>query len=239
MEQNNISQSPTPLAPPVAPPVAPPATPPASPTPPAPPAEEMVTLSPEAYNALLDRLDELETRDIRKAGAPPAPPSNVDDLAQRGTQRNQQITPETINNMTPMQIVDFVVNHMNETAVKPLLTKIEEANVKMEINEIMADPKNADFVDLKESIYEIAVANPTLSLRQCLTLARERKGASPTPPSPSNKGDLLRNLPPRRPIPGEKPNNASVSTSEKVPETRKDAAQQALDEMMKAGKIKF
>jgi hypothetical protein len=232
-------QVPTPPAPPSAP-VAPvqPASAPVAPVSPTPPSEDnLVHLSADAYNALLDRLDELEMRNI--PASQQTPPSNVDDLAQRGQRRDQAITPETINNMTPMQIVDFVIGHMNETAVKPLLTKIEEMNVKTEINEIMADPKNADFVDLKEDIYKIAVENPTLSLKQALILARERKGASPTPPSPSNRGDLLRNLPPRRVISGEKPNAAVVSTSEAVPETRMDAAKQALDEMLKAGKIKL
>ena len=232
MSNENVNPDPPAAAP--VPPVAP--VPPAAPAAPTPPAEEQfVKLAPEAYNALLDRLDELEGLSVQGKK-----PYNVEDLANSGQKRQQsgqQLTDEDLNEMKPAQLIQLVSNHINETQIRPLLIKIEEMNVRQEINEIMKDPKNADFIDLREEIYKIASANPTLSLKQAYKLAKDEQGSTQSPNL--NTKDHLRGLPPRRVISGERPSTATVATDAKVPETRVEAATQALAELKKAGKFRI
>jgi hypothetical protein len=215
---------------------APPAQPAVPATPPSQPARtDMVELAPEAYNALLDRLDELEGLALNKSK-----PSNIDDLANAGNQRvgvPKSLSEDDINEMKPTQIINLVLQHVNDTQVKPLLVKIEEMNIRDEIKDITKDEEDAKlFESLKEEIYQVASKNPTLSLKQAFLLAKESEGSVKPNSSPSNK-DSLRHLPPRQTIPGEKPNTARVTVGDKVPETRRDAATEALAEMRKAGKI--
>lgn len=200
--------------------------------------DEVVKLQPAAYNALLDRLDELEEIARAKVQTPPA---NVDDLAAAAKGNRQPITEDDLSKMGPAALVNTILKHVHETQVQPLILKIEEMAVKQEIKELTRDGKNKDFFELKDDIYAIASKAPQLSLEEALILARENK-KSKTPPASSddttNVKDLLRNLPPRRNIPGgERPGAARASISEGIAETRIDAAKMALADMKRAGKI--
>lgn len=198
--------------------------------------EEMVQLTPATYSALLDRLDELE--------ASPKSKQSVDTLADAGTQRSRaSFNDEDIENMRPKDLINAVIGHIEDTRIQPLLVRIEEMNVKAEIRDLTRDGKNQDFFDLKDTIYEVASKNPQLSIEEALILARQKKGYSLDGKKPEVKGDgpsktdLLRGLPPRKVIGGEKPNTNRGVTGESDPETRKDAALMALRDMKKAGKL--
>jgi hypothetical protein len=203
--------------------------------------EDIVKLQPAAYNALLDRLDELEGLALSKGT-----PKNLDDLANEGTKKGERkpLSEDDLNEMKPKEIINLVVQHINETQINPLLVKLEEMTVKQEIRELTRDGKNKDFFELKEEIYQVASRNPQLSLEEALILARQRKGYSPDgkkpegdEDDPSKKKDLLRSLPSRRVIGGEKPGASRSSASDTEPETRKDAIHLAFADMKKAGKL--
>jgi hypothetical protein len=176
-----------------------------------------------------------------KSNRTPNQPANVDDLAAAAKGNRQPITEDDLSKMGPAALVNTILKHVHETQVQPLILKIEEMAVKQEIKELTRDGKNKDFFELKDDIYAIASKAPQLSLEEALILARENK-KSKTPPASSddttNVKDLLRNLPPRRNIPGgERPGAARASISEGIAETRIDAAKMALADMKRAGKI--
>lgn len=203
----------------------------------------LIQLTPDVYNALLDRLDELE--EVAKGSQRAPAPKNVDDLAQQGRQQQQQagITDDMLRQMTPTQIVGAITQHLNETQIQPLLVKIEEMNVRQEIRELTRDGKNQDFFELKDEIFQIASKAPQLSLEEALTLARQKRGYVDGKPPAKKEGEgddkvsLLGNLPPRRVIPGERQGASRSSMEQTDPETRMDAAKRALQDMKKAGKI--
>jgi hypothetical protein len=227
-DEQNQSQSQTP-SPPVAA---------GSPPPPAapPPAEDVVKLSPAQYNALLDKLDELE--DLKNRAAQSRSRSPVDQLADEGRQR-QPIAPtqDELEQLRPQDLVNYILGVVNKEVSQPMMVKIEEIRVKDEIRELMRDEKNKDFWDYKESIYQIAVRNPNLSIEEAYKLAKSQKGPAVAVDSSDGK-DTLRSLPSRRSVPvGERPGLSGSSISKTEPETRKEAAQMAWDKMKKEGKV--
>lgn len=196
--------------------------------------DEMVTLAPDAYNALLDELDRLQELVQQKIESPSM--KSVDDLASAAKSPSKE-EPIDLDKISPKELANLLIQHIRETELKPLINKIEEVNVKAEIRELTRDGKNADFFTLKDEIYEIASRNPQLSLEQVLILAREAKKSSGNKDEDkSKKQDLLRNLPPRRTF-GEKPTAARVTSSDTEPATRKDAVIRAMEDMKKAGKL--
>jgi uncharacterized protein YdcH (DUF465 family) len=204
--------------------------------------DDTIKLEPEVYNALLDRLDELEDKLSKSGGG--RKPLTEEELANVVKNPKQQVTEEAINQMKPKDLINVILQHIEETRIQPLLVKIEEMNVRNEVDKLTANGKNQDFFELKDDIYDIAVKNPQLSLKEALSLAREKKGYSREGKPPEDDGsddnkNPLRHLPPRRIIAGERPGVSRTTTTVANPETRKEAVSQALEEMKKAGKFKI
>jgi len=210
---------------------------------------EKVILEPEQYNALLDRLQELEELTL-KGGKGKI--KTVDELAddledddQRGQRgRQRQIDPNKINELSNTELARLILAEVQQNVAMPLLTKLEEFRVKDEIKELRKDlGEDDDFDDLKEEIYQVASKNPNLTIKQAYKLAKKesspkRKDSSDDdePEGKSKKKDALLHLPPR--IHSERPTHARGATDKGAPETRAEAANRAYEDLEKSGLLK-
>jgi hypothetical protein len=205
--------------------------------------EGEVVLTAMQYNALLDRLDELETESAN--GKPKGGTGDeVDDLVKDGKGKpaggGEGLTEEQVNKMTPAQLTKLIltsVQTMNVQATQPLLVRLEEIRIGAEIKDLKKDPEIAkDFDSLKEQIFQVASRNPNLSIEEAYYLAKKNA------PKPKDNGgekqdkDVLRTLPKRR-IPGEKPGGGAGGVLDATPHTRTSAAALAIEQMKKAGQL--
>ena len=213
--------------------------------------EEKVVLEPEQYNALLDRLHDLEELAL-KGGRGKA--RTVDELAEDLEQRpaparENRVDPNQINNLTNLQLAQMILQEVNHTVTTPLLTKLEEIRVSEEIKdlrrELKATDSGDDFDDLKDEIYKVASRNPNLSIKQAYKLAKKDEAAKGKDIS-ENEGserttkgkDVLRHLPPRVPF-SERPTHSRSATDLGPASTRQEAAERAIKDMEKAGTLKL
>ncbi len=206
---------------------------------------EKVTLEPDVYNALLDRLEELEGREAKGERGKS---KTVDELAaeleeRQAPRRQQQVDPDQINNLSNSDLARLILNEVQQNIAQPLLVKLEEMRVSSEIQELRKSlGENDDFDDLKDDIYKVASRNPNLSIKEAYKLAKKEDTAKGKDKGENaedkaeRKAPLLR-LPPR--AHSEKPTQARSATDKGHPETRADAAKLAMDEMEKEGKLKF
>ena len=208
-----------------------------------------IELDPEQYDALLDRLDELEELAQQSKGKGGGKQDSVDDIiddahGRGGGQQRQagQLTAEDIDRMKPSQLVGLILGAVQSDISQPLMVKLEEMRLSQEIREIKGKKGNEDFDDYKEDIFKIASRNPNLSLEEAYRLAKAKR-----PPKQGDEDDgeergggsrrdVLRSLPRRVPR-GERPGASQSASRAGEPETRMEAAAQALEEMRKAGKI--
>jgi len=220
-------------------------------------ADDKVELSGSQYNAILDRMQELEDAALqsRRSG-----PRSVDELAEevdrggRQTER-KEFDPDALERLSNAQLAQFIMQQVNLGVGQPLLVKLEEIRVKDEIKDLRReikedseDGKTDDFDEHRDRIYKIASRNPNLSIREAYKLAKEEGGAKPSKRRDNEKGDetpqrgrsrdALLSLPPRVNPHSEKPTHSSSSLSKSDPATRMDAAKLALEEMERKGQFK-
>lgn len=192
-------------------------------------AEEKVELSAEQYNALMDRLEELES-------SAKAPKNQIDALAEEGRTRRKDEevqAPVNLDELTNTQLAQFLVQ-ANRQDNQRLVQEIETQKVLREIDK--CEVKHEDFWDYKDEVHKTASENPTLTIEQAYQLA---KGNNPKPEkSEDGKAsrtvtEKLLNLPSRKVL-GEKPGVASSSTKVANKDmSTKEAAEMAWDEITK------
>lgn len=210
--------------------------------------EEQVTLSSTQYNAILDRMQELEDAALnqRRKG-----PLSVDELAGELDEAPKKqpvqgaFDPNALEGMTNAQLVQFVFQAVERGIGQPLLVKLEEVRVKEEIKELrslLKENDEDDFDELKDEIYKVASRNPNLSIKEAYRLAKKeeggksrKRGENEEEGTPKKKRDVLYTLPPRTRTHSEKPSHSRGATSEGAPESRMDAAKRAIEDMEKKG----
>ena len=162
-----------------------------------------VTLTASQYNALLDRIDELEDTPASRTSAAG---DDIDNLLDEGTTtRTPNATPPkdvNLDNLTNTQMVEYMFQAMDATLL-PLAQQIKEQGIVIEIDQMMREtnddgkPTYDDFFEYEDAIKKAAIANPQLSMRECYALA---KGTSPkpapktTPATPEAKKERKDNL---------------------------------------------
>jgi len=200
--------------------------------------EGKVELTGEQYNAILDSLDELQDLKTQLAQKTVNPPT-VDSLADEGKVKPTETAKQVdVNQLEGEALVSYLTQQIETNVAQPLLVKIEEMRINMEIKELTADGKNADFWDYKDDIYNIAARNPNLSIAEAYNLAKTSRGVVKETQGSDKTKNIITNLPNRREVPiAEKGGVPSNSLNERVPETRQDAASDAWDELEKEGKI--
>ena len=188
--------------------------------------EDSVSLSSETYNALLDKLDLLETTLANKK-------DNVDTLAKEGVAEPKTTTQDNVDldDMTREELVRHIRSDFESSYVNPIALKLEEVRVSNEIDRLIRKPGYEDFLDYSEEILATAKENPNLSLDRIYRLVKEDRQERETKTLKSDER-LARHLPRR--FTGEKPSvPASSMSTAKEPKTLKDAASIAYDEVMK------
>jgi len=191
--------------------------------------EEKVELTTTQYNALLNKIDELET---------PRELDELDDLASEGLQADQadqQASDQKLkdyDNMTNQQLAVSIQQEMDANVVGPLRVAMETLSLKLEISELTKQEEYKDFWDHQEKIGPIAKANPNLSLKQCYDLAVPKGTEKPAPKEETSTRDqVLRHLPDPKQVHSEKPGAPASTTTEGDPEDLKGAANKAFDEV--------
>ena len=218
-------------------------------------AASKVELDPETYNALLDRLAELEARDqlpMRRAYADDSG-DDIDALAREGRRRSEArseapAVPEgdiDYDSLTNKQMIDLIVNAINRGEPAKRLERLElslqEVRVENELTQCIN--KHKDFMLYANEVKKLGMENPTLSLEKAYKLAkaddperairlekRDDKGG----PKQTTTEKLLR-LPPRHSVHGEKPGVSPAATQESASvkgESLKGSATRAWDAVM-------
>jgi len=201
-----------------------------------------ITLSVEQYNALMDRLDELEDAELGTAVKRESAGDDVDALAQEGLRRARTTEKEVdLDKLPPQEQFNLVIETIGERYIQPLLIKMQEMTIRQEIKDLEASEEGKDFKSFEKEVYLIGRKNPTLSVREAFLLAKEKAGGkgAKDESDPLKRKELLRTLPARRFPMGEKPGQSSSISKEDRGSTRVDAATAALEAMEREGKIKF
>lgn len=199
-----------------------------------------VSLDLDTYNALLDRIAELETISSQKTGKRSAgeEPIDLEQLAREGRQGKVEKVEKgervDLNAFDNQQLVEHVLDKIDQLAgprIQQIETAVETLRVMREIDK--AESKYEDFWDFEEKIREISTKNPTLSIDQAYKLAKgdstekkEKKGEEKTVTTTTEK---LLKLPPRV-IPGEKPTGLAPGATKSGPaKTLRGSVEKAWD----------
>lgn len=211
---------------------------------------DKVELEADVYDALLSRLEQLEAESIQHE-TPRKGVKTVDDLADEIERPNarkeshaQQVGPDQINQMSNIEFGRFMLNEIHTSFFQPILVQLEQMRVTSEVEKLRTELGDEDdFEELQDQIYKVAVKNPTLSIKEAYHLAKksqpakgDKKGENASDDGTPRRGLLLR-LPPR--VYSERSTQARSASDKGPPETRMDAAKNALDDLEKSGQLKF
>ena len=201
--------------------------------------EETVTLDSQTYKALLDQLEYLESKIEDKNNTEPDDLDSLVDEVKRPVQSQDQQHEINLEDLSRQELVQYTIQQISEGVITPLAVTLEEIKINQEIDRLTRNEKYKDFWDYKDEIYRIAKENPSLSLKRVYHLAKAEKEEQNRQNQQSGGGkqykNLLKHLPPVRTF-GERPSGTPRSTTkEKPPESLKDAAEKAFDDIMQQG----
>lgn len=198
--------------------------------------KEGVFLTPEQYNALLDRVEELEMTPPQSYDGD----DDIDTLANEGLEKStypQQTPNKSLEEMNQTELAQFILSNVEEYG-KGMATEIQTLKVLREIDK--CENKYEDFWDYEEEVHKLAVDNPTLSVEQCYKLSKKESPARDTTTSDKTQGrqrtktEKLLNLPSVSGT-GEKPSISAGATKPGGNLSLKEAAQAAFAEVTKGG----
>lgn len=202
-----------------------------------------VEIDTSTYIQLLDRLEELESS-VAGGGKKDATPKTIDEAT--APPQGRVPTPEEIDAMPLSKVLPLIFQGV-QSMTQPLAVQIESIRLQNEVDSILRSEerelnklneddkaKATTFEDYKEATFKIAMENPGMSLQRAYKLAREEE----EPKVKSNKESKSKHSTLRTLINaqvGEKPHGQIKTTH--VPETRAEAASEALAELRKEGRI--
>jgi len=200
------------------------------------PSAEKVELSADQYEALLDRLQELETL-AQKPAKQQEGPIDIETLAAQAKEPSMPKEDEDIDidELPPKQLLKLIEQQITNT-ITPLMEEVQTLKVLREIDKCEA--KYPDFWDYEEDLRQIAMSNPMLTIEQAYQLAKAGKGEKgedkEKETSTKTRTEKLLRLPPRpRATAAEKPGVATSSTEKKDEiKTIKSAAERAWEEVI-------
>lgn len=196
--------------------------------------EGKVTLDGKTYNALLDRLEELEALATQ---APRRKEDPIDDLYEEGLRRSAAgETRETkeLDEMSNTELFQYIMA-IGSKQIHDIAVGLETVKLLRQIDKVSS--KYDDFDVYEEEIKELAMENPTLSIEKAYKLA---KAENPTKGQkkqlaggPTTRTERILQLPSRHVV-GEKPSNMSGGSTKVTNKvyTTKDAAEEAWDEVV-------
>jgi hypothetical protein len=176
--------------------------------------ENAVTLSPQQYAALLEKIDELESKTKGR------PAYSLEELAEEGksrpdAERKARPPDKNLDDMNRLELAQYIVNVIGDhftPIANDLQVQLQTIKVAQEIDR--AALKYQDFWDLHEDILRIGTENPSLSIEKAYKLAKAERGERPI--DKKSKDQTLLTLPPK-PVLGDKPSGPTrKSTAPKV-----------------------
>jgi hypothetical protein len=206
-----------------------------------------VELEAETYEALLERLAELEDASTSTGTVQNIERSSLDDLADEGTRSTdegtqQRALPPNLDDMSNTEVAHFIVEEINRQAAERLNkveVSIETLRVLREIDKTAS--KYDDFWLYENEVKDSTMANPSMTIEDAYLLAKQKSPKQ----APKGEGDnaskrtrteKLLNLPSRAAL-GEKPGVAASSTEDmRSGKTIKSAAERAWKETVGEGK---
>ncbi len=196
--------------------------------------QEMIQLDPETYQALLNKLDDLETRLESKGDDD----TTIDDLAKEAKEGDQVTdTKDTkdvdLEKLSQTELARHIEQSLAENLVTPLILEIQTMRLDREIDHLCRDEEYKGIFEAnKKLVFEKASKNPNLSLKEACDLAFKETGKkgknkeSDKPDEKTLKGKL-RHLPSPH---GEKPGQVDHVEKEE-PKTRRSAVERAVEDL--------
>jgi hypothetical protein len=209
---------------------------------------QKVELEQETYNALLDRVAELEAEGATRKRGGGDETLDLESLAEEGKgkrvikEQREKINFDEMNNEQLAQFIIDIVNEQGGARVNEIAVAVETLKVTSEIDR--CERKHEDFWSYDKQIRQIAINNPSLSIEDAYFLAKSKSPAKKEKKEgeeekePTTRTEKLLKLPPR--THGERPGVAVGSTAEKAGKmTTREAALKAWDENVGKGKTQI
>lgn len=202
--------------------------------------EEIVPLTSSQYNALLDHVADLEAQvmDSRRGSKEIKKLDDLIEEGEDGPQRRAAPRDTPIEEMTPQQVLQSLVQGIHQNLIRPIEMKVETMRVMLEIERTANKKGNEDFWEYGDAVREIAMRNPTLSIQEAYELAKSRgtrKKGEPSDVGLVRKSGVLHTLPLRKGTSvqgGEKPGASRATMKGPESVSRRDAASEAFDAVM-------
>lgn len=188
-----------------------------------------IELDVDTYQALLDRLDELES-----AGKKSSNP--IKDLADEGRGRQQPVKQEEVDldGMSQSELAGYIVQQIGQQFVHPVSVEMQGIKLALEIDKLEKDEDYGPaFKEHQDKVFELATENPKLSLKQATAIAvkeASKTSKSETSDKVKDRDARLRHLPKAFPH-SERPGTSSGTMKKEEPKDRKGAAERAIEEL--------
>lgn len=201
-----------------------------------------VILSREQYDALLERVDELESSASRISRS--GREGDVDELLgeiRKGVQapafKEQQQPEKDLDEMSNRELISLIIGAVKEEG-QTLKIEVEALKVAREIDKVEFNHKE-DFHLYEQRMYEIAQETPNITMERAFKLAKAElgdlkpaKGANGDDKEPRTRTEKMLGLPPRGSF-GDRPGISRAAAQEPAKaDTLKDAAEMAWEKVM-------
>lgn len=196
----------------------------------------------QVLGKLTEQLNKLE----EKLSKPQQAPKEVDiegliEELQQTTQPRQAPQPQVdVSQLSPEQAMGYVINTVKQQLMTPIIQKVEELNLKLEIKDLNEKYGRGEFEKFKGEIWKLAKQNPYLTVEQAYKLAnpnakaRDEEPQNPTPnpnanPQPSNQRNMHMQNFQRMPI-GDKRGIPPSTVTQNPKRSTRQAAIEAVEE---------
>lgn len=200
----------------------------------------------EAISGLTQRLDSIEKK---TAPAGESGPGSLDELLAELSRENEEEKPKAepsakaadappqapdLERMTSTQLANFLVGYMHSNYFQPLLEQVEMFRVRDEIKEAAREAKAAgeDLFAVKKEVFQVLEKRPNLSVKEAYRLVKAAKGPSEKKSDNEDAKSSTEKVT-RMADFGTRPGVARTSATKTAPETIKEAAELAWNEVMK------
>lgn len=205
--------------------------------------EGQVTLTVEQYKALMEKLEGLEKKLGEKSSKSPDEPLDLDYLVREAYKQPPapQEPQVDLEELTVPELVEYTIRQVQEQLIAPLYQEILAERYTRQVKETAQEFE--DFWDHADEVKKVCLANPGMTVRQAYLLVKAQKGEFPTPKGKGEKkvaereaqeegeGERVVTLPKRRPPSGEKPGVPGSTVKTATPETIREAALRAMEEL--------
>lgn len=201
-----------------------------------------IILSREQYDALLERIEELEsnTQRIARSGREGEVDELLDEVRksiQAPPQRDRSLPDKDIDEMSNKELIDLISETVREEG-RNLKIELEALKIAREIDKVEFNHKE-DFHLYEQRMYEIAQETPNISIERAFKLAKAElgdlkklEGDEGTMKDKRTRTERILNLPPRGSF-GDRPGISRGAAQEPTKaDTLKDAAEMAWEKVM-------